>query len=83
MALKPEDIQRWSDVIRAVMPTAGLVVEGARAAVLGIIRLVRRTENRTEVQPGDELLAGEVVASITKAQAPFQQVVNTAKGELK
>ena len=79
MALRAEDVQKWNDVLRALAPTVGLGVD----AVLGLIRLVRRTEGRPEVQPGDELLAKEVVASLTKAQTPWQQVVNTADGELK
>jgi hypothetical protein len=83
MALKAEDVQKWNDVIRAFMPTAALAVDGIRAAVTGIIRLVRRTEGKPEVQPGDELLAAEVVASLTKAQQPWQQIVTTADRELK
>jgi hypothetical protein len=79
MALKPDDVQRWNDVVRALAPTVGMGID----AVLGLIRLVRRTEGKPEVQPGDEKLAGEVVASLTKAQTPFQQVVNTANQELK
>lgn len=79
MALKPDDVQRWNDVVRALAPTVGMAIDG----VLGLIRLVRRTEGRPEVQPGDEELAGEVVASLTKAQTPFQQIVNTANQELK
>jgi hypothetical protein len=79
MALRAEDVQKWNDVLRALAPTVGLGVD----AVLGLIRLVRRTEGRPEVQPGDELLAKEVIASLTKAQAPWQQVVNTADQQLK
>jgi hypothetical protein len=87
MAWKPEDVQKWADVIRAAMPTAGLVVDGVRAAVTGIIRLVRRTEGRPEVQPGDDVLTEQltqqVVASLTKAQTPWQQIRDTADRELK
>lgn len=79
MALKPEDVQKWNDVIRAVAPTVGLVVDG----VLGLIRLVRRTEGRPEVQPGDEALAAEVAAALDKAQTPWQQIRDTADRELK
>jgi hypothetical protein len=79
MALRAEDVQKWNDVLRALAPTVGLGVD----AVLGLIRLVRRTEGRPEVQPGDELLAKEVITSLTKAQTPWQQVVNTADQQLK
>lgn len=84
MALNPQDIQKWNDVIRALMPTAGLAIEGIRAAVSGIIRLVRRTENRPEVQPGDDVLVNAVVAAaLDKAQTPWEQIRDRADGELK
>lgn len=87
MAWKPEDIQKWNDVIRAFMPTAALAVDGIRGAITGIIRLVRRTEGRPEVQPEDEVLIEQltqrVVAAIDKAKTPWQQIVSTADRELK
>lgn len=79
MALKSEDVAKWNEVLKAVAPTIGMGVQG----VLALIRLVRRTEGRPEVQPGDELLAGQVVASLDKAQTPFEQVVTNADRELK
>lgn len=78
MALKAEDVEKWNKVLLAVAPTIGMGVQG----VLGLIRLVRRTEGRPEVQPGDELLAAEVVADMTKAQGPFQQIVKNADEQL-
>jgi hypothetical protein len=87
MAWKPEDIKKWNDVIRAFMPTAALAVDGIRAAITGIIRLVRRTEGRPESQPEDDVLIAEltaqVVASLTKAQKPWEQIRDTADRELK
>ncbi len=79
MAIKPEDIQKWNAVLTAVAPTIGMGVQG----VLALIRLVRRTENKPEVQPEDELLAAEVVQAIEKAKGPWQQIANTADGELR
>lgn len=79
MVLKAEDVAKWNEVIKAVAPTIGMGVQ----AVLGLIRLVRRTEGTPEVQPGDDLLAANVVASIDKAQTPFEQIVKNADGELK
>lgn len=87
MAWKAEDIQKWNEVIRAFMPTAALAVDGIRAAITGIIRLVRRTEGRPEVQPEDdaliEQLAQRVVAALDKAQTPWEQIRDTADRELK
>jgi hypothetical protein len=87
MAIRAEDVQKWNDVIRAFMPTAGLVVDGVRAAVTGIIRLVRRTEGRPETQPEDDVLiaelTAEVVASIDKAEGPWKDINDTADRELK
>lgn len=79
MALRAEDVAKWNQVLTAVAPTIGMGVQG----VLALIRLVRRTEGKPEVQPGDELLAKEVVASLTKAQTPWQQIKDTADRELK
>jgi hypothetical protein len=87
MALKAEDIQKWNEVLRAFLPTAALTVDAVRGAITGLIRLVRRSEGRPEVQDGDDVLTEQlaqlVVASITKAQGPFQQVVTNADRELK
>lgn len=83
MAIRPEDVQQWNEVIRAVAPTVAMGVDAARAVVTGIIRLVRRTEGRPEEQPGDDRLVAEVVASLTKAQTPWQQIAHTANQELK
>jgi hypothetical protein len=87
VAWKAEDIKQWNEVIRAFMPTAALAVDGIRGAITGIIRLVRRTEGRPEVQDGDDVLteqlAQQVVASLDKAQTPFEQVVTNADRELK
>lgn len=87
MALKVEDVEKWNNVLRAFLPTAALTVDAVRGAITGIIRLVRRTEGRPEVQPGDDVLTEEltrqVVASIDKAQTPFEQVVTNADHELK
>jgi len=79
MALKAEDVEKWNRVLTAVAPTIGMGVQG----VLALIRLVRRTEGKPEVQPGDELLAAEVVQDISKAQKPWQQIADTADRELK
>lgn len=79
MALKAEDVEKWNKVLTAVAPTIGMGVQG----VLALIRLVRRTEGKPEVQPGDELLAANVVASIDRAQTPFEQIVTNADRELK
>lgn len=79
MALKSEDVAKWNEVLKAVAPTIGMGVQG----VLALIRLVRRTEGKPEVQPGDELLAKEVVAALDKAQTPWEQIRDTADRELK
>jgi hypothetical protein len=87
MAWKPEDIQKWNDVLRAFLPTAALTVDGIRAAITGIIRLVRRTEGRPEVQPEDDALIEQLTqrafAALNKAQKPWQQIKDTADEELK
>lgn len=79
MAIRAEDVQKWNEVLKAVAPTIGMGVQG----VLALIRLVRRTEGKPEVQPGDELLAKEVVAALDKAQTPWEQIRDTADRELK
>lgn len=79
MALKAEDVERWNRVLTAVAPTIGMGVQG----VLALIRLVRRTEGKPEVQPGDDVLAAQVVAALDKAQTPWQQIKDTADRELK
>ena len=78
MALKAEDVAKWNAVLTAVAPTIGMGVQG----VLSLIRLVRRTEGKPEVQPGDEVLAAQVVQDISKAQKPWEQIRDTAEGEL-
>lgn len=79
MAIKPDDIQKWNQVLTAVAPTIGMGVQG----VLALIRLFRRTTGQPEVQPGDELLAAEVIQAIEKAKRPWQQIKDTADAELK
>jgi hypothetical protein len=87
MAWKPEDIQKWNDVLRAFLPTAALTVDGIRAAITGIIRLVRRTEGRPEVQPEDDALIEQLTqrafAALDKAETPWEQIRDTADRELK
>lgn len=77
--IRSEDVQLWTSVLTAAIPAVGVGVQG----VMGIINLVRRSRDEAEDQPGDELLATEVVAAIEKAKGPWQQVVNTADQQLK
>jgi hypothetical protein len=79
MALKAEDVAKWNEVIKAIAPQVGLGIQ----AVMAAINFFRRSTGEPENQPKDLLLAQQVVDSLTKAQAPFQQVVSTAKSELK
>lgn len=83
MALKPEDVQQWNNVIRAVAPTVAMGIDAVSGLVRGIIKLVRRTEGRPEEQPGDDVLVAEVAASLTKAEKPWEQIRDTADRELK
>lgn len=74
-----EDAKLWIEVLKAASPLVGAGVQG----VMAFINLFRRTAGEPENQPKDLLVAQEVVASLTKAQGPFQQVVINADQELK
>lgn len=76
--IRPEDITLWTGILNAAIPGVGVGVQG----VIGLIRMFRRTTGQPEEQPGDELLAVEVVQAIEKAKRPWQQIKDTADREL-
>jgi hypothetical protein len=79
MAIKVEDIQLWSSLLNAAIPGIGVGVN----AVIALFRLFRRTQGQPEHQPGDELLAAEVLAAIEKAKRPWLTIEDVASEQLK
>jgi hypothetical protein len=74
-----QDVQTWTTILTAVQPVIGMGVQG----VIALFRLFRRTQGQPENQPGDELLAAEVLASIEKAKKPWLTIEDVASEQLK
>jgi hypothetical protein len=77
--ISADDIALWTSILTAAQPAIGMGVQG----VIGLIRLFRRTQGQPEEQPGDELLAAEIVQSIEKAKRPWATIGDVADAELK
>lgn len=81
--LKPEDVELWASIIRAAVPAGFEIGALAVQGIAALIQAVRRM--RGEPVPTDDeatIEAAAVVAALTKAQAPWQRVVDTAETQL-
>lgn len=79
-----DDVRKWTELIAVVMPAgvqvATLAVEGVASAIKAIKGL--RGEPATPEDPDELLLAGQVVAMLTAAQAPWKRIRDRANSEL-